>query len=70
MNNWLDAVVKHEQQKDVLREVERRRLVAEARAGHKSAPAVARLGRRLAAWYRGLKVWYGTAAARPALNDR
>jgi hypothetical protein len=73
MFNWLEVMAHQERHKDLLREVERDRLVRQALAGRlKRDPfhcrALIWLGRRLVAWGCSLQERYGAAVEAPALQ--
>jgi hypothetical protein len=73
MFNWLEVMVHQERHKDLLREVERDRLVRQALAGrakrdHLHCRALIWLGRRLVAWGWSLQARYDAAVEVPALQ--
>lgn len=69
MNPWLDIQVKHEQNKDLLRTIEQRRLVAAARAGKPPIVVLARVGRWLIAAGHSLEARFGARTTPPAFTD-
>jgi hypothetical protein len=67
MSSWIDEAIREEMRKDMLRAAEREQLAARALAARSRpdrfySPALARLGRRLEVWGRGLQLRYGTLA--------
>jgi hypothetical protein len=67
MSSWIDEAIQEEMRKDMLRVAERRQLVARALAARTRpnrfySPALARLGRWLEVWGRGLQLRYGALA--------
>jgi hypothetical protein len=64
MLNWIDVQVQEQRRQDLLRDIERRRLIhtlktARPRSAHFYSPALANLGRRLVVWGSRLQAHYG-----------